>query len=684
MATKPEYGLPLDGRVATKRDHDAEVNRVISAVWDAAVVAQLGTPEANALLTQFQGYRDAILAARQFETVAELQASNIQGDIASVIVGDRIYVRDDTDGSVASADGKRWASLDFRGRFDRMVADMQHGATVNLIAYGDSTTDGNGTTDWTPNPVNGSNQAIGTAPHSPPAAWPRQARNALRQMFLNEKINVHNAGYSGRQLQDGWAYNNFTAAMAPYGTPTAVFISFGINDVRQAGFSPAGFEAQLLRLCRRIAKSGAFPIFITPDEPSAQQHNGWLLGKVNAIYRSVAARLGVKVIDFGTAIHQISQGGDGNDWRWASDQPDDTHGNDSWHSVKGGFIAASIYPHTLWVNEAITNIAPWGRHCKPKPGYTVFQGTMNSLGGAMVIPAAGYTTNENLLDLYVWSVGPARMMYWASVDGNGFWSPRDVADAPLVAMYDYTTKITQTIVAPGSGGAQQPDGGRDGEAMGKAFRVPQGLSRWIFRAPSDNNASDVYLGYFSIREVRPEFSQAVVLFGTAAEPRIVDKDPQGDIPQVFGMQSQRQANFALTVDLQPGLGVALWSCRVYGGSVTRENNRKRGIFLYRHPDTRLFLYSAVFNADGSIGTSTSLGSTGTLTWDGPRRLRISAGVDGSGQYIRLYDGWLSNSPAISASNALTEEPWPWGGTPGAVWQHTGSVGVAAVTIYGDI
>ena len=577
------------------------------------------------------------------------------------------------------------SSLNFRGRFARMQSLMLHGATVRVTGFGDSLIDGNGSSGWTPNPVDGSGNAIGSAPHLPPNAWPQMAQNAIRSMFGNSNIYFHNAGYSGRQLQTGWALSNFDAAvLGPYPVPDAVIVSFGVNDVRQTYFDPATFEAQLLLLCRRIDQAGAFPIFLLPDQPSAEQHTGWKLGKVNAIYRSVAERIGVQVIDWGTAMIELSQCSDGTIWRWGADQPDDTHGNDTLHSIKGGFIAASIYPHTLWVNQAITDIAPWSRYCKPIPGYSVYQGTMNKFGGAMIVPAGGYATDQFLLDIWVWSVGAARAMYWAAVDANNYLSPRTVANAPRIGLYDYVSKTTQTITAPTSGAAQGPDGGRDGEAFGRVFRVPQGLSRWAFRAPRDNNASDVYLGYFSIREVQPLYAAATPVFAPAATPTIIDRDSEGDLPQVFGIQHGRTLNLALTVDLPAGMGVCLWSSRVYGGSVTRESNRKRGLFLFRHADGRLFLHHVVFNADGTIGTSASLGSSAVLTWAGARQLRIEGGVDGSGQYIRVYDGWSSTTAIITATNALTNAPLPWGGTPGAIWQLTGSTGVAALTIYGDV
>ena len=584
-------------------------------------------------------------------------------------------------------DGLIGLDLAFHGRCEAWVSGMLQGAAGRAAAFADSTDDGNGSTGWTANPVDGAGDAIGTAAHTPPNAWPQVAQDVLRAMFKNANIHIHNAGYSGQQLQTGWARRNFArAVLGPYPTPDAVIIGFGINDVRQAYFDPATFETELLRLCDRIDQIGAFPIFRTPDEPSDERHNGWLLGKVVEIYRAVAARIGVRVIDWGTAMHELSQCSDATSWRWGADQPDDTHGNDTLHSVKGSFVAASLYPHTLFVRQPITDIAPWSRYCSPIPGYSVYQGAHNKFGACLVVPAGSYTTDQFLLDIWVWSVGAARTMSWAAVDANGYFAPRTVANAPLIGLYDYVSKTTQTIIAPGSAAAAGPDGARDAEAMGLVYRVPQGLSRWAFRAPRDNNAADVYLGYFSIREVRPQFSMAVAAFGAAAAPTIIDRDPEGDVPQILGIQHGRVANLAMQVTLSPGMGVSLWSSRVYGGSVTREAWRKRGLFLFRHAsDGRLFLYSTVFNWDGSIGTSASLGSSpAALTWTENKPLRLAGGVNGTGQYISIYDGWSSNAAIISATNLLSAAPLPWGGTPGAIWQHTGVTGVASLTIHGAI
>lgn len=673
------HPLPIgDPRSGIHHPPKADMREALGGVFDAAADAEAARDAAET-------YAGAATGTPQYQTAAEVAAINVPAYADQIIVGDSIYVRDDTDGSIASGDGKRWTRLAFHGRFDRMVADMARGVSTIICAYGDSTTDGAGTTGWTANPTSGGN-AVGAMPHTPPNAWPAQCQAALRPMFNNVSISVTNAGYGGKTIYDGWAYANYqNAVLGPYPNPHAVIVNFGLNDVVRVDFSLEAFETQLLLLCRKIARYGAFPIFVTPDETLAHQRDGVRLTKVNAIYRSVAERLGVKVIDWGTAINELSQCSDGTDWRWGDQIQDNTHGGDAFHSVKGAFVAAAVFPNTLWVKEGVTDVAPWSKFCNPIAGYGVAHSVLNKFGSCIIIHASTYALDQQLLNLWVWSVGAARAMYWAAVDGNNYLSPRSLADAPRIGVFDYQTMTARTITAPGSGPAAGGAGQKEAESMGLLYRVPNGLSRWTFRAPRDNNTSDVYLGYFSIREVRTQFSFAYPAYGDVTSATIIDTDPGGDVSQVWGIQHSRSLNRAIEVDLEPSMGVCLWSSRVYGGSVTRENNRKTGVFLYRHPDDRLSLVRAVFDADGSIVSQATLGSSAALTWAGKRKLRIVGSVNSTpAQNLAVYDGWGNTGAIINVNNVLTNAPWPWGGTPGAIWQHTGTKGVVGLTIYGDV
>lgn len=75
---KPIYGLPLAGKFATKQSHDAEINRVVGEIWDAAVVASLGPQDAEALVTEFQGIRDATIDAAD---EAAASAASLSGSV---------------------------------------------------------------------------------------------------------------------------------------------------------------------------------------------------------------------------------------------------------------------------------------------------------------------------------------------------------------------------------------------------------------------------------------------------------------------------------------------------------------------------------------------------------------------------------------------------------------------------
>lgn len=615
-----------------------------------------------------------------------LASSKVPDDVTVVYVGGSVYVADE-DGALVSGDGRAWSNIEFSGMFERAVADMLQGDSMVITAYGDSTTDGNGTTGWTANPKDSSSDAIGTAPHTPPNAWPVTAQSVLRDMFRNNNITVNNAGYSGMQLRNGWANSNFqNAVLGPYPVPNIVIVSFGINDVRQTAFDPSDFETQLVILCRKIASVGAFPVFQLPDEPSDERHNGWLLGKVNGVYRSVSERLGVKIIDWGTAMNELSQCSDGTNWRWAADQPDDTHGNDSLHRIKGAFIAASIYPHTLWIEEDITDVAPWSKYCQPIDGYSVFQGTYNKFGGAMVVNGGSYATDQILLNMWVWSVGDARNMYWAAADANNYHSPRPISSAPRIEIRDYALASSSFTVATGSGAASQAGSTRDAEAMGLLGRLPQGISRWSFRAPRDNADTDVFLGYFSARKAVGAFNMAAPLFNAVTSNTFIDNDAGGDIPNVVGFKTDRELNLPIEASIPPGFGISLWSARCYGTHATRENNLKKGLFLFRNANNNaVYLYTRLFSADGSSPQSAvELGVASGISWSDVNRFRIHASVDGTQQRIRIYDGWTSDTPIIDGTNPLSNRPWPWGGTPGAVWQFTGYTGVAAIKMYGDI
>ena len=117
------------------------------------------------------------------------------------------------------------------------IAKMASGDAVSIVCYGDSTTDGNGTSGWTQNPINPNGTATGNNNHNltAPNSWPVVLQGILRDMYENNNISVHNAGYSGQRMDNGWAVNNYDVAVANnkfYGTGDITIIDFGLNDIQ--------------------------------------------------------------------------------------------------------------------------------------------------------------------------------------------------------------------------------------------------------------------------------------------------------------------------------------------------------------------------------------------------------------------------------------------------------------------
>lgn len=622
----------------------------------------------------------------QYVDIDTAEAATVPAFAVSIIVDGLTYVKDPAGTDLTTAGGVTWrlAAFGFHGRFEQMVARMSDGETVRIAAYGDSTTDGTNTTDWAANPVDGSGNAIGSAAHTPPNAWPAIAQSVLRQMFNNNSISVWNAGYAGRAIVDGWAISNFQQAIIlnpAYGVPDAVVLNFGINDIRRAVYSPALFRSRLRALFALIGIVGSFPIVMTPDATSADDDaNGSALAGVIEVYRAIAAEFGVKVIESNQGQLDLwAARGDG--YRWVAEQDDGIHGDDNLHSHKGAYFAASVFPNTLWMDSrAVYDVAPWSKFCNVR-GLAFTRGSVaNKFGASMNVTAGAYTTGQSLLKLWIWNTCADRELYWCSVDGDGFYTPRALADAPRIALYDYLGKVAVNTSSPTSGWASPTGGRRASEAPGRIAGLKVGLNRVLFNAPTDNNSTPVYLGYFSFR--RPvRIAQSHVITHAGAE--IVGRDswPSGDCPMLVGFGRGLFMDAFYSFDISGNTGLFLWSARTFGGIATIANPIQRGILLYRNSDTLVGLYDAQINGDGSAATITSLGSA-TVTADFWTRgkIRVRGDVDGSNQQrIRIYDGWTSNTAIITATTATTNAPFSWGGTPCAAFSNLGSAGTTVVS-----
>ncbi|HGG1693501.1 TPA: phage tailspike protein, partial [Escherichia coli] len=202
---------------------------------------------------------------------------------------------------------------------DYWAAKMHGGETVRITCYGDSTTDGNGSTGWTANPTTPvSGFAWDTAPvansdhnSEAPNAWPVKLQTILRQYHRNNNISVYNAGYSGQQMQNGWANYYFEKAVLqnPYipSNPQIVIIGFGLNDITDAGNKITQHIAQTIEVMKKVVAAGATPVLVTCDA-NWRSYNGWNSGstgrdneeaaaQIDAAKKYMSEVLGVSIID---------------------------------------------------------------------------------------------------------------------------------------------------------------------------------------------------------------------------------------------------------------------------------------------------------------------------------------------------------------------------------------------------
>lgn len=617
---------------------------------------------------------------------AVTRGERVNGDIVTV-AGKRFLV------DAIGPDGLIALEMDFRGRLDRLSARMMQGDAVNIACFGDSTTDGNQTTGWTANPTDGGGDAVGGAAHTPPNAWPAIAQQAMRAMFGNNAINLWNAGYGGKRIITGWARNNFQRAIINnpgYGTPGAVIIGFGLNDAVDAAMTVDAYETELRNLLSLIDYYNALPILLTPDpvmENTLRQ--GGNLALLMGVQKRVAEIYGVPLLDVHGALLRAFNL-PANNARWAFNQPDDLHGVDKWHSGKAGFIAAKLFPNTLWIDagEDVVQVAPWSKHCNTDGlTYGLFDGANNHFGASLNVTAGSYATGQALINLWVWHDSAPRAAYWHSVDGDAFYNPRPLANAPQLSLYSYSDKAETALASATAGQAIGVAGRRGSETPMYLDMLVPGLSRLQFKAPTDTNANPVYLGHVSFRKRRLPMGAAQFIAPGGSGNTFWDRDPfnAGLVLPAFGMGRTMEMIFEASIPINGGL--ILWAERVFGDTAGDVTNDRRGVLLFRGP-SNIQLWHCTFKADGSGALVGSVLATASYTWAVRNQFRVRGAVTGAGQQeIYLYDGWETTTALLTVQIPRGNENVPFGGHIGGAFKNYaagGGTNGAAVLIVHDV
>lgn len=576
-------------------------------------------------------------------------------------------------------------TYDYRGKLENVISRMTAKQRGIIACYGDSTTDGNGTGQWTANPTNTNGTAIGAGDHNPPNAWPAILHTTLREMFGHNNISVWNAGYGGKEIVTGWARNNFARAVInnpAYGKPDVVLLNFGLNDMVRAVFTRDLFETELRYLINLLDYHGVTPVFMTPDpvsEPTARQ--GGSVEVVNTVYRDFADRYGITVIDSGQALHDVySSNGTNN--LWVYQQPDNLHGGNSWHSVKGSYVAARLFPKTLFLTERINNIPAWSKYANTQDTtYTIYDRASNRFGGCAIVSQGTYTLGQTLATVWVWNVRPNMQSMWFSVDGDGYYHPRAPANAPRLRVYSYHSRSTyvRNVMTAGMKAGVIPY--RQSETPMTVGNITAGLSKVEYVAPMDIVTQPVFLGYFSFRERVRTVSTAARFPDSGAGRTISDSDEYGSYGVATGFGFGRPLTLTMDVNMPRGGGVHLFQGRVYGAEDPLVTRNRVGLLFFRgNGNIALYLTDTSTAGVNLIGSPLA---TTAYTWkDGNNEFTFDFVTNNSGQVINVYAPDVE-APVLTVVRPLTVNPIISGGDVGGLFYNysVATGGTVKATIY---
>ncbi len=333
-----------------------------------------------------------------------------------------------------------------------LAARMYRGETINIACYGDSTTDGNGSTGWTANPTDGNGDALGGAgaPHTPPKAFPMFLQAWLREFYDNNNINVFNAGYSGKPMfrsddpsDDYWAVRNYENAIENipgYGDHDLVFIGFGTNDTRINSSNSQGFLEEYRKLIRKVLAKGRIPVVSGPDyfyRWDVDDHNHVESNQeINAACKQVADEFGLVYLDFENETRYMIN--NQTDYLGLYNlKPDLLHSGDGGQTYRAAIHLKSIvrgiavvdqdpvyFPHTDAIAQFKFDESADSSTSQPDPKGTSKFGSRWSLSGG------SYTQGDPVMSIWVFIRGRSCSLFWSAFANSNIDNTVALGDRP--------------------------------------------------------------------------------------------------------------------------------------------------------------------------------------------------------------------------------------------------------------
>ena len=571
-----------------------------------------------------------------------------------------------------------------------LVGKMWAGESVTVACYGDSTTDGNGTTGWVANPVDGSGNAVGNSDHNitAPNAWPIKLQNILREINKgNTNIHVWNAGYSGKRMEDGWALRNYDKAVINnpfYGTPDITLIGFGLNDTGNVSSSIDNFVVNYRALITQIINDGTVPVLLTTDpgfrtglygESPIRDHKE-ARRELDSALKSLAAEFGVPIIDMGLALKGWLQNNtDG--FRWSAEQPDAIHFSNNGHAFKAQFAATHLFNDIVLFDGGKKIINTWSSQATYNGTYAKIYGNANSLQGALPVFTSGAPKNTAMMTMWVWTTTPNSHLVYNGTENEGY-NAGGYTVPPSISVKEFFagSTLSKQVISDGD----QLSVVKSSDSPYIHSKLKYGLNKVTY-VSGDGDA--LFYGFFSIIESNKEASGNVLkdsgkIVRTYAQSTGVFIDPLQEtsrLSNTAGVFTGEKISISFNATCPKGVGLILLHGQSYSGNASSvTNNEQNALVLYHEPAGTIGVYKPTYGNGGFIGFNSLV--TSDVVWPSDTiEARVEIDKVGGVQRLTLFDAWAGGNVIYQFNLNQAGKRSRWGGIVGGFLCNTNHTGV---------
>ncbi len=508
------------------------------------------------------------------------------------------------------------------GVLRRLTATAAEGGFLNIMALGDSVTQGLGTTGADAFGDHGDH--IGDAAYNPPYAWPAVLQGYLRSIMGNSGINVWNGGFQGKDTPWGWF--NYDAIVAPMGQLQIVIDQFGDNDEGESNYSAANFLANKLNLYAKIIAKGAIPVMMSCDllqqtahDVNTNRRNERVRNEMALICRWIAQNFGVEYWDFADAqaVHYRNNR-DGARGKQGLEQTDGVHGGDNHHAFKASYVFKQMMPgRVLDLDQSgPTAMFAWDAEAGATKNSLIYRGANSRPGANLVVPyGAMLPVAGNILDALIWNDGGRTALFARNITSAAAEGASGSQYVVNALSYKDAFQVTTALVR-GDGASYYTNGLNLGSSDEAQFvcMLANGLNRVRMTTPTAVNTTGSGVGnvFPPVFEMFPNYRHAPArtgeflnlgvasqtvgsllsdrngVFGTVdASSQMyhpVADDPDGGNLITFGPSASLATQIYWEATLPPGFGVLLCDAPMLIGAQTddRTLNKRVAFKFYRN------------------------------------------------------------------------------------------------------